>query len=233
MNWLVTLSPRYKRPAIYLDWIARSGIVGVAHPTDTPACPSPDGFDALLLSGGGDVEPARYGAVPAPETTGIDPARDRREVTLIQAFIAAGKPVFGICRGIQIVNVALGGGLIQHVPHYLGDTRAALERHSGPDEQDATHVLRVAPGSPLGAALGVIEATNSMHHQAVDPARPAAGLHPIAWSGQGIIEAATGLFNGVAVEAVQWHPERLPPEHPAAARLLAHWHAQTRARGGL
>ena len=80
---------------------------------------TPTDHAALLLAGGGDVAPARYGAAPEPKTSGVNEERDHLEVSLIHGLLGMGKPVFGICRGIQILNVALGGGLIQHVPGFL------------------------------------------------------------------------------------------------------------------
>lgn len=180
-------------------------------------------FDALLLSGGGDIHPSRYGDTQIhPNVYGVIPRRDELEFRLIRAFIDTRRPIFGICRGIQILNVFLGGGLIQHVPDFIAESE---ERHIKPkdDEYDAMHGLAVVESTRLGAALKGVDETNSAHHQAIDPNRLGNGLVIAARSPLGIIEAVESTDPGLRISAVQWHPERLPLEHPASIRLADHW----------
>lgn len=213
MKWLVTSSATTKLEN-YLRWLSDAGIDGAPV---LPSDPAGGLTDALLLTGGGDVNPALYGAGRAPETANVDDARDEMECRLIRQFIGAGKPVFGVCRGIQILNVALGGKLIQHVPSVAGDR----ELHRKPDGKDCAHSISFTTRSELSDALRGVAGVNSNHHQAVDPQALGRGLRVVAVSGQGIVEAVEGVGLGAPVLAVQWHPERMEPRtHAAAVDLL-------------
>src|ERR1700704_2323339 len=121
-------------------------------------------LDGLLLTGGGDVDPTRYGALPVPEVFGIDPGRDAFEAALVLAAARARLPVLGICRGCQVMNVALGGSLVQHVPAQPGRDHYRNDLSLG-----RVHGVRVTADSILagGVGAGGIE-VNSLHHQAVD-----------------------------------------------------------------
>ena len=148
--------------------------------------------DALLLPGGGDVEPWRYGQTDTA-SRGLEPERDRAELALLEQFTAAGKPVLGICRGMQVINVFFGGTLIQDLPGH-GQVRGA----------DRLHPVRTG-ASPLRGLWGEGVIVNSAHHQAV--ARLGAGLEAAQWAPDGTVEA---LFcRKKPVWGVQWHPERL------------------------
>ena len=151
--------------------------------------------EALLLPGGGDVEPWRYGAETL-DCRGAEPARDGEELRLIEEFLSAGKPVLGICRGLQILNVYFGGTLSQHV-----------EGHSAVDGRDSFHPSRIA-SSPLRRLYGGALQVNSAHHQAID--RLGSGLQAVQWADDGVIEAV--MHETLPVWAVQWHPERLEAE---------------------
>lgn len=151
--------------------------------------------EALLLPGGGDVEPWRYGAETL-DCRGTEPARDEEELRLIDEFLSAGKPILGICRGLQILNVYFGGTLSQHV-----------EGHSAVDGRDSFHPSRIAP-SPLRRLYGGALQVNSAHHQAID--RLGSGLQAVQWAPDGVIEAV--MHETLPVWAVQWHPERLETE---------------------
>ena len=213
MKWLVTSTTK-GTPDNYLNWLANAGVVGVPI---VPSDSAMDSADALLLTGGGDVDPRRYHSEPAPETDGVDADRDEMECRLIERFIKAGKPVFGVCRGIQILNVALGGKLIQHVPSVLPGN----ELHAQVGGKDSVHSVSFTKGSKLAEALSGVATVNSSHHQAIDPKALGRGLRVIAVSGQGVVEAVEGVDRGAPVLAVQWHPERLEPcTHAAAAELL-------------
>jgi gamma-glutamyl-gamma-aminobutyrate hydrolase PuuD len=164
------------------------------------------------------VQPSRYGATDVhPKTDGVNPSRDDLEIRLIHEFLAAGRPVLGICRGFQILNVALGGRLLQHVPDELAGRDA--EVHARKNGYDAVHAVELVPATRMGQALRGATEVNSSHHQAVDPCRLAPDLTVTARSPAGILEAAECFTGGRRVAAVQWHPERLAPEHPASAKL--------------
>lgn len=182
----------------YLDALRLAG----AEPLPLLPGDTPDGLKGLLLSGGTDVDPARYGQTRDASVPSIDPARDEFEAALVVRALQDGLPVLAICRGMQLLNVALGGTLIQH----LGDGN--IHRRI-PDEpagnHSAVHDAAIMPGSRLAAALGVERlAVNSRHHQAVD--RPGDGLVVTARSDDGIPEGME-LPDYRFVVGVQWHPE--------------------------
>ena len=162
---------------------------------------TPEGCDALLLPGGGDMEPWRYGQSNTA-SRGLEPERDTAELMLLERFTAAGKPVLGICRGIQVINVFFGGTLCQDLPG-----------HSTVDGHDSFHTVRTAR-SPLLAVCGPLCRVNSAHHQAADA--PGRGLRAVQWAEDGAVEAV--CHDCLPVWGVQWHPERLPGE--LGGRLL-------------
>lgn len=151
-----------------------------------------EGCDGLLLPGGGDLEPWRY-EQGNTASRGLEPERDRAELDLLGQFTAAGRPVLGICRGLQTVNVFFGGTLIQDLPG-----------HRAVGERDRLHVVSTAP-DPLGRLWGKRPVVNSAHHQAVD--RLGEGLRAVQWAPDGTVEAL--VHRTLPVWAVQWHPERL------------------------
>lgn len=213
MKWLVSSTLKEEADRRYARWLASAGITAEwTRPGD--ARPSP--FGALLLTGGGDVDPALYGAAPHPRTDFVNRARDDHEIELIRKAVESRRPVFGICRGIQILNVALGGRLIQHVPDVL--PALVVETHQQVDGRDRSHPVYLEERSLLASVLGVETEVNSAHHQAADPAAVGRGLRVTARSPAGVVEAVEGV--GRPVLAVQWHPERMPPDHPASRRLL-------------
>jgi putative glutamine amidotransferase len=166
--------------------------------------------DGLLLTGGGDVDPRRYDTQVEPEVYDLDPGRDALEVAAFHAARAAGVRVLGICRGIQIMAVASGGALHQHLP------RAGFEHHWEEDLQyQPVHEVIADPDSLALRALGGTAKVNSIHHQAVRD--PGTGLRASAWSDDGVIEAV----EGDEALGVQWHPERL---FDTDARHLAPFH---------
>lgn len=189
----------------YVRALDRAGLVPLALPTmlaPDRAVAALGGVRGLVLTGGEDVEPARYGAPPHPKLERTDPARDAAEVALIAAARARRLPILAICRGIQILNVALGGTLYQD----LDSERPGSVAHAG----DASrHAVRVEPGSLLERTLGARSATvNSRHHQAIRDVAP--GLRAVAWAEDGVIEAAEPADGSASwTLAVQWHPEDL------------------------
>lgn len=162
-----------------------------------------DVVDALVLSGGTDVSPEVYGEVALrPEWSG-DPERDRYERHLIAAALAAGKPILGVCRGAQILNAALGGGLYQDISFQVG---GAL-RHRDWDVYDANeHTVTIAAGSFLADIYGAGDVRiNSVHHQAIRAVAP--GLKAVAIAPDGVIEAIERIDDAQFLVGVQWHPE--------------------------
>ena len=162
--------------------------------------------DGLILSGGGDVDPACYGEEAIPAVGGVDGERDHTEVTLARWALAERKPLFGICRGLQLLNVACGGALYQDVSQHDGAMQHAYYPNYPHDF--LAHTVSIAPGSRLAAILGAETAqVNSLHHQACRIVAP--GLAVTAYAPDGIIEAIEVPDHPFAL-AVQWHPEALP-----------------------
>lgn len=161
-------------------------------------CPVPDlSCAGLLLCGGGDPDPALFGQ----ENRGSDPpdlARDMAELALISAFLEAGRPILGVCRGMQMLNVALGGTLIQDLP-------PEVRAFHGRAAHDLVHPLRCEEGSLLHRLYGPRMQVNSAHHQGVD--RLGEGLVPCAWSESGLVEGFT--HQNFPILGVQFHPERM------------------------
>ena len=152
-------------------------------------------LDGLVLQGGADISPLAYGEQPQkPEWAG-DPLRDQYEISLVKAFTAAGKPVLGICRGAQVINVALGGSLHQDIPAHRSD-----------DYDQHAHEVRLELGSGLARLYGETGPRRvvSIHHQAIN--RLAPGLKVEARADDGVIEAVRGT-GASYICAVQWHPE--------------------------
>jgi len=198
--------------------LATGGVPIILSPVLGPsfAARAMDGVDGLLLTGGEDIHPALYGAELSPRCYPPSRERDLFELALFAAARQRELPVLGICRGIQLVNVALGGTLYQDLP----TERPGEIAHDPGSARDArTHGVRLAAGSRAAQALGATELrVNSFHHQAVD--RLAPGLIATGWSDDGVIEAAEGPGEGPWLLAVQWHPEEMHAEVKAPERGL-------------
>lgn len=168
--------------------------------------------DGLLLTGGEDVDPCHYGAVPHPKLGTLDPRRDANELALVAEARARDLPILGICRGIQLCNVAFGGTLIQDI----AAQRSSAINHDSPTQRDVrAHPITITEHSRLAA---ILEATsfdaNSFHHQAVDTV--GAGLVVTATAPDGIIEGIESADPHDWIVAVQWHPEELALNPDAA-----------------
>jgi len=205
--------------ADYVRAVAAAGGLPVLLPVgDADLAPSLlDRLDGLVLTGGDDVDPACYGQVRVDAGTGgePDPARDRFELALARAAIARDLPTLAICRGLQIVNVACGGTLIQHLAdHPQSPPPDGGDQDVADRDRALAHPVRLVAGSRLARNHGALTAVNSFHHQAVD--RPGTGVSVVATSGDGVVEAIE-LDGAPRLVAVQWHPELLPdrPEHQA------------------
>ena len=217
-------------PAAYVDCVARAGarplLLPVAEDTGADAEAAADVvpmLDGLVLAGGGDVDPASYGATPHPATAGVRRRRDDAERALVGSALAAGLPVLAVCRGIQVLNVHLGGTLLQHVPDVVG--------HHGhrpaPGCFGATEV-RVEAGSALAETLGASETVACSHHQALD--RLGEGLVVTARARDEIVEAVE-LEGADFVVGVEWHPEERGDLRLFAALVEAGRRRETGRRG--
>jgi putative glutamine amidotransferase len=171
-------------------------------------------LDGIVIAGGADIDPARYGAKPHPKTEATVPDRDDWELAVAAAAIRQSVPILGICRGMQVVNVACGGTLHQHVPDLVGH-----DVHSGPADGFGRHKVRVTAGELLASILptGDYFEVPTHHHQAID--LPGADLTAVAWADDGIVEAIEGV-TGFTI-GVQWHPEQDTDERLFAALIQA------------
>ncbi|MDR1263110.1 MAG: gamma-glutamyl-gamma-aminobutyrate hydrolase family protein [Oscillospiraceae bacterium] len=177
--------------------------------TEADATKLAEAFDAVILTGGFDVPPGRYGQSAHRSNNYDDPARDSSDEWIIRAFLAKGKRVMGICRGCQAVNVYMGGTLHQHLPDAFDPVLWHANNIYG------RHPITVAEGSALASLLGEISpSVNSSHHQAID--RPGEGLTVCAAAPDGVVEAAEGENTML----IQWHPEYMEGEHDALFRWL-------------
>jgi putative glutamine amidotransferase len=160
-----------------------------------------DRVDGLLLSGGEDIDPERYFAPPSPKLGTVDPLRDALELSLAAEAVRRGMPVLAICRGLQVLNVALGGTLIQDLPSECpSDTQHRQEAPS----TEGTHPVSLSPGTRLAGIAGTAQlVVNSFHHQAAKDVAP--NLQAVAHAADGVIEAVEGREGFVL--GVQWHPE--------------------------
>lgn len=161
-------------------------------------------LDGLVLTGGNDIDPRRYGQEPLPQLGPVEPARDRFELELLDEALARGVPVLGVCRGAQLINVWRGGTLHQHIPEFGAAAHAAFQYprdHRG-------HVVDFAPGSRLADLYGASCLVNSLHHQAIDQLGD--GILATGRSPDGVIEAAE--LRDADILGVQWHPEVLPSD---------------------
>lgn len=161
--------------------------------------------DGLLLTGGEDVEPSLYGQPRSADCGVSNPARDTTEIALIRAARKLGKPVLAICRGPQVLNVALGGTLIQDI---ATEVPGALEHNPGGNRGSRVHDVTIQAGSRIAAAIGATDiSVNSFHHQSVKDV--ATGLVVTALSPDGIVEGLESDSDDWWVMAVQWHPEEM------------------------
>jgi putative glutamine amidotransferase len=208
-------------PLNYIHAIQQAGGLALMLPPDERLAEDPsealDLIDGLILAGGADIDPASYGAAPDPHTIGTVPARDRFEISLAKGAIERDLPLLGICRGMQLLNVALGGTLLQHLPDTLGhgDHRKVSGSFDGAD-----HDVTLEHGSLAQRAAGeTLHGTKSHHHQGVE------------CLGAGLLVSGTSALDGLpeAIElpdkrfvlGVQWHPEADETSRVVAALVAA------------
>lgn len=200
-RWAYWHKPAVLLPVNYAEQVAAAGGIPLLLPPLPGVAGAVDRLDGLLLTGGGDIDPGRYGAEPHPRTTRVSGPRDAAELELLDAAAAAGLPVLGICRGMQLVNVARGGTLRQHLPADAG--------HFAAPGTFGSHPVRVAAGTRLAGIVGANGSgvdVPTAHHQAID--RIGDGLVAAAWTEDGVIEAVEPSATGESfLLAVQWHPE--------------------------
>ena len=199
-HWAVWHAPAVLLPAAYVQQVAAAGGIPVLLPPLPGVAAAVSRLDGLILTGGGDIGPGRYGESPHPRTTRVSEARDAAELELLHAALPAGLPLLGICRGMQLLNVAMGGTLRQHLPDGTG--------HAPDPGTYGVHPVRVASGSRLAAIFGKDTGLDvpTAHHQAIETLGD--GLAATAWAQDGVVEAVE--MNGGSTQfvvAVQWHPE--------------------------
>lgn len=183
-----SMSARKAVSVLYGDTLNALGITTCSHLNGDETLLA-DRFDGLLLSGGGDLSADLFGQQKHIKSSPPDQRRDTEEFALIQAFCAKKKPILGICRGIQVLNVFFGGDLVQDVPNH----------------NNILHEIKLMPDTFLNKLYGNEITVNSYHHQAIG--RLAYGFSALAYSKDGVIEAI--MHNKLPILAVQWHPERM------------------------
>lgn len=207
----------YQRNA---DAIAKAGGLPVYIPTGLDEVTLREIYermDGILLPGGADVDPVHYGAAMHPATKGIDAARDELELTIARWQVEGDRPTFGICRGHQVLNVALGGTLIQDIPDEV-HTNLLHDQVDGMPRHNRLHSIDIEPNSRLAQIIGVTQVqVNSLHHQSVE--KPAPNALVTAYAPDKIIEALE-VPDKRFMLSVQWHPEDLCGDDDSMMRLF-------------
>lgn len=213
-------TPLFAIPQTYVRAVALGGGAPLVIPPHLEKIPLRvifERLDGLILSGGGDVQPALFGEENSGLLQSMDEQRDRTELILARWALAEGLPLLAICRGVQVLNVATGGTLVQDISTQVSD--ALSHRSSTGRPRDAVdHTVEVAADSRLAALVGVGElGVNSAHHQAIKVA--GAGLIITAHAPDGVIEALENPDHPFCV-GVQWHPEAMVESHPVMRHLF-------------
>src|SRR6266480_6960386 len=199
---------RVRLTAAYVTALERAGLVPLIVPplsSNAGAASVLDSVAGLVLTGGEDVDPARYGEKRHEKVRSVNPARDATEAALIEAARARGMPVLAICRGIQRLNVAPGGTLVQEIP---SQCHTQIDHDDDAARTSRTHDVDIEPDSLIAQAVGAEHVTvNSFHHQSVK--RVADGMRVTARSPDGVIEGIESTDEDWWVMAVQWHPEEM------------------------
>jgi putative glutamine amidotransferase len=200
VRWGAWEVPAAVIPLAYVEMIEKAGGRALLVPPSEEAVEETlDALDGVLFSGGADIEPSAYGHEPHAETTGTRPERDRGELALLSAALERDMPVLAVCRGSQVLNVARGGDLVQHLPDVVGH-----EQHKHTPGVFADHEVEVRTGTRLEALLGTRTPVKSHHHQGFG--KVGDGLVEAAWAEDGTLEALEDPTKRFAV-GVLWHPE--------------------------
>jgi putative glutamine amidotransferase len=199
-SWGVWRLPAALIPLDYVDAIERAGGRPVLiPPSEEGVAETLDTLDGIVFSGGADLDPARYGADPHPETDTPQARRDAGEMALLEAALERDMPTLAICRGFQLLNVARGGDLVQHLPDEVG-----TDEHKQVPGVFAQHPVEVKDGTRLAGMVGARSEVTSHHHQGIG--RVGEGLVETAWAGDDTLEAVEDPSRRFLV-GVQWHPE--------------------------
>ena len=225
-RWSVWDQQAFLLPRNYIDAVQRAGALAVMLPADDRVVDLPDELldilDGLILAGGADIDPGAYGAERHPETRGTVPERDTFEIALTRRALERDLPTLGICRGMQLMNVARGGTLLQHIPESHGHHEHRLNPGSF---DNADHDVRLAEGSlAAGAAGETTHGTKSHHHQGID--RLGEGFEVTGWSALDELPEAIEAPGSRFALGVQWHPEA-----DETSRLIAALVAEAAATG--
>jgi len=206
---------RFSLPADYVDAVRRAGGAAVLLPPGEANVDRwLDLLDGVVLAGGGDLDPRLYGGSPHETIYMVDAERDRSEIAIARRIVASQLPALGICRGMQVLNVALGGTLHEHLPDRFGDS----VRHRAPPREPTSHAIRADASSRIAEIFGAHEfEAESWHHQAVRDL--AAGLVVVAHAPDGVIEAIEKPDHPW-LYAVQWHPELSASRDPVQQRVF-------------
>jgi gamma-glutamyl-gamma-aminobutyrate hydrolase PuuD len=201
VRWGVWDVPAAVIPLAYVEQVeAAGGRALIVPPNEDAIDETLDALDGVLFSGGSDIDPSEYGQDAHPETNGLRPERDRGELSLLRAALERDMPVLAVCRGSQVLNVARGGDLVQHLPEVVGH-----EQHKHTPGVFADHEVDVKEGTRLGSLLGERAPVKSHHHQGFG--RVGEGLVEAAWAAEdGTLEAVEDPGKRFAV-GVLWHPE--------------------------
>jgi putative glutamine amidotransferase len=199
-RWGAWALPAALIPLSYVESVERAGGRAlIVPPSEDGIEETLDALDGILFSGGADLDPATYGADAHPATNDVRPGRDRAELALLESALARDMPVLAVCRGSQLLNVARGGDLVQHLPEVVGD-----EKHKVTPGVFSEHGVEIEPQSRLGSLIGASARVQSHHHQGYG--RIGSGLEPVARAEDGTVEAVEDPGRRFAL-GVLWHPE--------------------------
>lgn len=199
-RWGAWRLPAALIPLSYVESVERAGGRALIVPPSEDAIEETlDALDGILFSGGADLDPGSYGAEAHPTTSDIRPERDRAELALLEGALARDMPMLAVCRGSQLLNVARGGDLVQHLPEVVGD-----EKHKVTAGVFSEHAVEIEPESRIGSLIGGSARVQSHHHQGYG--RIGTGLQPVARAEDGTVEAVEDPGRRFAL-GVLWHPE--------------------------
>lgn len=218
---------KFSLPRQYGDAIRRAGGLPVLLPPGEPRMPDLlDRLDGLILTGGGDLDPDRYGGCRVKSIYDVDAERDASDLDIARRALLGRMPMLAICRGVQVANVALGGTLVEHVPDEYG---GSID-HRKPPRDPTPHEVQVRPGTRLAGILGQERiSAQSWHHQSIR--KPGVGLVVAAEAADGVVEAVE-IPDRPEFVGVQWHPELTAGEDPVQQQLFDHLVATARKSNG-